>query len=273
MSHKVGHGDAAVSAVICCDLDGVVWLGPEPIPGSAAALAALGRAGRRVAYLTNNSSRTPAAVVAQLDAMGVEARDEDVITSAQSAARVVIESVGEGATVLVCAGEGVLRAVDEVGLEAVGHAPADAVVVGYDTGFNYDSIDRAATAVRGGAFFVATNMDPTYPGPDRPLPGAGALVAAIATASGCMPRVAGKPAAPMAALVRSRLGDDGVMVGDRPSTDGAMAEVLGWPFALVLSGVTQADGDGGDGGEVIPDPPPEMVAADLAALVPQLLAT
>ena len=98
------------------------------------------------------------------------------------------------------------------------------------------------------------------------LPGAGAIVAAIGTASGRTPEVAGKPQPACAALVRGRVGDDGVMVGDRPSTDGAMATALGWPFALVLSGI-----GGHDPSEPVPTPPPAFVADDLAALVPQLL--
>lgn len=271
LSHTAVSGEPIVSPVICCDLDGVVWLGPEPIAGSAAAVTALQRAGRNVAYLTNNSSRTPEEVVEQLESMGIDADTADVVTSAQAAAHLVAASVTPGARVLACAGKGVRRALADAELVPVQTGPAEAVVVGYHTGFDYDSIDRAATALRGGATFVATNMDPTYPGADRPLPGAGALVAAVATASGVTPRVAGKPAEPMAALVRDRLGSHGVIVGDRPSTDGAMARVLGWPFALVLSGVTRADDDAGAGGEAIPDPPPEFVAADLAALVPALI--
>jgi 4-nitrophenyl phosphatase len=123
--------------------------------------------------------------------------------------------------------------------------------------------------VRDGARFVATNADATYPGPDHLLPGTGALVAAVRTASGREPEVAGKPHAPTVALVRERFGGEGVMVGDRPSTDGALAAALGWPFALVLSGVAALHPQGG--GEAIPDPAPPFVADDLAALVPQLL--
>src|SRR5207237_7597828 len=115
----------------------------------------------------------------------------------------------------------------------------------------------------------ATNLDATYPIPDGLLPGAGAIVAAVATASGTEPEVAGKPFAPTVAMVRSRLGTHGVVVGDRPSTDGALADALGWPFALVLSGVTQREAP--PGGESIPEPPPPFVADDLAALVPQLV--
>ena len=100
-----------------------------------------------------------------------------------------------------------------------------------------------------GARFVATNADATYPGEHRVLPGAGSLVAAIATASGRTPEVAGKPEAPTAALVRARLGADGIMVGDRPSTDGLLATRLGWPFAMVLSGI-----GGHDPTEPVPGP-------------------
>jgi ribonucleotide monophosphatase NagD (HAD superfamily) len=94
------------------------------------------------------------------------------------------------------------------------------------------------------------------------MPGNGALVAAVAIASGVQPEVAGKPEPAMVRLVRDRFGDAGVMVGDRPSTDGALAAALDWPFALVRSGVTD---------EAIPDPPPAHVAASLADLVPRLL--
>ncbi|MDQ1521858.1 MAG: hypothetical protein QOI55_2931, partial [Actinomycetota bacterium] len=130
----------------------------------------------------------------------------------------------------------------------------------------FDRLARASDIVRGGARLVATNLDPTYPAPHGMLPGAGSLVAAVATASGQTPEVAGKPAAATVALVRERLGNDGIVVGDRPSTDGALAAALGWPFALVLSGVAGTPGEEG-----VPDPPPPFVAADLKALAPMLI--
>ena len=120
-----------------------------------------------------------------------------------------------------------------------------------------------ADAVRSGAHFVATNLDPTYPAATGLLPGAGALVAAVRTAGGRAPEVAGKPEQAMVELVRSRYRDPVVMIGDRPSTDGAFAEALGVPFALVLSGVA---GNGGE--EAVPDPRPAFVADDLGALAP-----
>jgi glycerol 3-phosphatase-2 len=255
--------------VVCCDLDGVLWRGDRPIAGSADAVASLRAAGIRVAFLTNNSSRTIDVVTGQLATMGVEATSHDVLTSAQAAAHVLATELPEGARVLACAGPGVVEALTDARFQLVTAAPADAVVVGWHRDFDFDRLDHASAAVRGGARFVATNVDPTYPGPDHLLPGAGAIVAAVATASGTSPLVAGKPEAPTVALVRERLGPVGVVVGDRPSTDGALAAALGWPFALVLSGVTRREVP--PGGEGIPDPAPPFVADDFAALLPDLL--
>jgi 4-nitrophenyl phosphatase len=131
------------------------------------------------------------------------------------------------------------------------------VVVGWHRHFDFDRLDRASRAIRAGARFVATNTDATYPAPDGLLPGNGSLVAAVATASGRRPEVAGKPEAPTVAMVRRRCGDRGVVVGDRPSTDGALATALGWPFALVVSEATVSE-------EEIEDPGTAVRAASLA---------
>jgi ribonucleotide monophosphatase NagD (HAD superfamily) len=132
--------------------------------------------------------------------------------------------------------------------------------VGFDPRFDYERLRAAARAVDRGARLVATNDDATYPTPDGPIPGGGALVAAVAYATGATPTVAGKPHPPMAALVRALGGDEGTMVGDRPATDGAFAAALGYRFALVLTGVTAAD-------ELPVTPAPDVVADSLGALV------
>lgn len=253
--------------VCCCDLDGVVWRGEDPVPGAAGAVARLRAAGLRVAFITNNSSGRVGDYVEKLARMGIDAGPGDLLTSAQAAARLLRHELAPGSRVLACAGPGVVEACTEAGFEVVTEPPAAAVVVGFHRGFDFDALARAADAVRGGARFVATNTDPTYPVPGGLLPGAGALVAAVATAAGRTPLVAGKPHAATVALVRERYGGDGVMIGDRPSTDGALAAALGWPFALVLSGVA---GRGGE--EPVPDPPPAFVAPDLARLAPALVA-
>jgi glycerol 3-phosphatase-2 len=259
-----------VDGVIVCDLDGVLWRGETPIAGSAGAVAGLRAAGHRVAFLTNNSSTRTADVVAKLARMGVDAEPADVLSSAQAAAALLGAGLPAGARVLVCGGPGVDEALRVAGFEPVANdceleVPVAAVVCGFHREFDFDRLDRAAAAIRSGARFVATNTDATYPGDQRVLPGAGSLVAAIATASGRTPEVAGKPEAPTAALVHARLGTVGIMVGDRPSTDGALAVRLGWPFAMVLTGI-----GGHDPAEPVPDPPPAWVAADLAAFAASL---
>jgi len=263
-------GSASATPVVCCDLDGVIWRGDAPIAGSDVGVATLRAAGLRVAFLSNNSSATIADVVAKLARCGIETSAETVLTSAVAAAHLLSDALEQGARVLACAGPGVVEALETAGFRVVREPPAAAVVVGWHRDFDFDGLDRASRAVREGARFVATNLDATYPVPGGLVPGAGALVAAVATASGRSPEVAGKPYPPTAALVHRRFGRHGVMVGDRPSTDGAMADALGWPFALVLSGVASAHPAGG--GEAIPTPPPPFVADDLRALAPRLVA-
>jgi 4-nitrophenyl phosphatase len=256
--------------VVCFDLDGVIWRGDEPIPRAAEGVAAIRAAGLTVGFLSNNSSMVLGDVVAKLVDAGVPAEPDEVITSAVAAAALLASDLSPGDRVLVCAGPGVVEALTAAELEPVREPPAEAVVVGFHRDFDYEALERASRAVREGARFVATNLDATYPTAAGLIPGAGSIVAAVATASGRAPVVAGKPEAPTAALVHERLGTSGVMVGDRPSTDGAMADTLGWPFALVLSGVTAAVAP--PGGEAIPSPPPPYVAADVGELAPQLIA-
>ncbi len=247
------------------DLDGVIWLAEEPIPGSVEAIAALREAGHRVLFLTNNASPRVSDLVEKLTGMGVVAEPDDVVTSAQAAAS-LLEA---GSTALLCAGPGVREALEARGVRVVREGDADAVVVGFHRDFDYDRLTAAFLAVHHGARLIGTNDDTTYPTPAGPIPGGGSILAAVAAAAGIPPEVAGKPYAPMAALLAERLGEEGagagsILVGDRPSTDGLMARRLGLPFALVLSGVT--------GEESVPvDDPPEFVMPDLATLVEQEL--
>ena len=241
------------------DLDGVVWLADDPIPGSAEAIARLrGEVGQRVVFLTNNSSATLDEYLAKLERCGVPTEVEDLITSAQAAALLV----QPGETALVCAGPGVEEALRARGVRTVREGAADAVVVGWHRDFDFGRLTAAFDAVHGGARLIGTNDDATYPTPDGPLPGGGSILAAVAYASGAEPTVAGKPFGPMVELLRQRVEDPELMVGDRPSTDGRFADAVGVPFGLVLSGVTSP--------EAPPlEPPPARVARDLAAMVAQ----
>lgn len=239
------------------DLDGVVWLVDQPIPGAAEAVARLRAAGEPVVFVTNNSSQPVADVEAKLARQGIPATG-DVITSAMA----VVTLIEPGERVLVCAGPGVVEQLEGRGAEPVRDGDADAVVVGFHLDFDYERLRIAARAVRRGARLLATNADSSYPTPDGPIPGGGAILAAVVTATGAEAIVAGKPHAPMADLVRRRLGPSGVMVGDRADTDGEFAVALGYRFALVHTGVTPAG--------VTVEPAPDLVAPDLQALVADL---
>jgi glycerol 3-phosphatase-2 len=242
------------------DLDGVVWLGGEAIPGSARAVERLRETGHQVVFLTNNSGPTRAEYASKLAAAGVAADPTELATSAQAAASLL----APGSTALVVGGDGIHEALADRGVaEVVAGARPDAVVVGRSLDLDYDELGAAAAAIRGGARFVAANTDATFPTPHGLLPGAGALVAFLATASGRSPEVAGKPHPPVAELVCARYGTPDVMVGDRADTDGAFALAVGARFALVLSGVTTR-------GDLPVDPAPAVVADDLAAVVEQL---
>lgn len=246
--------DVAVTWVL--DLDGVVWLGDTAIPGSAGAVATLRSAGTRVVFLTNNSNRRVADHVEKLGRMGIPADPSEVITSAQAAARLL----ERGSTVLVCGGPGIEEALEERGARVVRHGRSDAVVVGWHREFDYAALTAAMHAVLGGATLIGTNDDATYPTAEGPIPGGGSILAAVAYASGAEPVVAGKPFEPTAALLRERVDDIEIVVGDRPTTDGRMARRVGAPFGLVLTGVTSP-------GHGPLDPEADVEAADLAALV------
>ncbi len=255
------------------DLDGVVWLGDRPIPGSIAAIDRLRAAGERVLFLTNNSSKTVVEYTIKMAEMGLACAPEDLCTSAQAAA-LFIEP---GETVLVCGGLGIVEAVEARGARCVRDPEpgVTAVVVGWDRGFDFSRLNAAFQAVHAGARLIGTNDDPTYPSENGPLPGGGSLVAAVAYASGATPVFGGKPNWPAAQLTFQRLGlSDAptaeelanlIMVGDRPSTDGGMARTLGCRFGLVLSGVVSA-------ADLPVEPNPDVIADNLAALVSALLA-
>lgn len=239
----------------------MVWRGTETVPGSPDAVARLRAAGIPIAFVTNSAQRTPAQVAEKLAHHGIPDAEREVITAAMAAATLV----RAGERVLAVGTDGVRHALADAGVEIVHDGPADAVVMGIDQTFDYDAMTRAMHAIDGGARFIATNTDSTFPTADGLVPGNGALVASVATATGRVPEVAGKPHEPIAALVRARLGADGVMVGDRPETDGLFAAAVGYRFGLVFSGVTQR-------ADLPVEPTPDHTAADLATMVDLALA-
>ncbi|HEX7106926.1 MAG TPA: HAD-IIA family hydrolase [Acidothermaceae bacterium] len=227
--------------VALLDLDGVVYLGPQPIAGAATALAKVREVGMRLAFVTNNASRDPATVAAHLSRMGVPATADEVVTSAQAAASVVLDRLGPGASVLVVGSPALRDIVRAAGLRPVLSAedrPA-AVVQGFWAQLCYEDLAAATLAVRGGSLWVATNVDATLPSPRGLLPGNGSLVGVVATASGQKPIVAGKPELPLHAEgVRRMKANRPLVVGDRLDTDIEGANAAATDSLLVMTGVT-----------------------------------
>ena len=241
------------------DLDGVIWLMDDPIPGAIEAVAKLLDAGVVVTFATNNSLLTNDQYFEKLSRIGIDSERVNIVTSSMAAASML--DAGDRAYVI--GGAGLEVALRARGVEIVESSDVDVVVVGWDREINYSKLSRATRALRNGARFVATNSDPIYPTPRGPLPGAGSIVAAVATAGGFPPEWAGKPEAPMAKLLIEQVGAPTLMVGDRLETDGGFARQLGCDFALVMSGVTTS----------APPLSNEIahVADDIAALVKELI--
>ncbi|WP_372727886.1 HAD-IIA family hydrolase [Nocardioides sp.] len=223
------------------DLDGVVYVGGEAVPGAPADLAAARAAGMRVAFVTNNASRPPERVVEHLVSLGIDAERSDVVTSAQAAARVLLDRFGADARVACLGGEGLRAALLALGLRpvAVDDPDASALATGYGPDVLWRDIMHAAVRVRGGLPWVASNTDRTIPTTYGVAPGHGVLVATLADFSGVQPVVAGKPARPLLEETIRRVGGERpLMIGDRLDTDIEGARNVGVDSLLVLTGVT-----------------------------------
>lgn len=227
------------------DLDGTLYRGHEVIEGAPEALSASGEVAQRLVYVTNNASRAPAVVAAHLAELGFPATADDVVTSAQAAARLLAERLDPGAQVLVVGTDDLAAEVDAVGLRSIrrfnGSAPA-AVVQGHSPHTAWPDLAEAAYALRADALWVAANTDKTLPNERGLAPGNGAMVAALRAASDREPVVAGKPYAPLLedALVRAD-SRSALVVGDRLDTDIEGANRVGLDALLVLTGVSTLD--------------------------------
>ena len=229
--------------VALLDLDGVVYIGGAAIPGAPETLRRAKSDGMHLAYVTNNASRTPAAVAALLRGMDVPAEPEDVVTSAQAAARLLADKLPAGAKVLVIGAAALRLAVRERGLVPVTVAEPDtqAVVQGFGPGLDYPRLAEGELAVRAGALFVGTNADATLPGPRGFMPGNGSMLRVIAHATGVEPVIAGKPETPLHRESVIRTGArNPLVVGDRLDTDIEAACNAGCDSLLVFTGVTRA---------------------------------
>lgn len=223
------------------DLDGTLYRGPVVIPGAPEALHA-GESGQRLVYVTNNASRSPGAVAAHLAELGFTAGTDDVVTSAQAAARLLARRVPVGAEVLVVGTDDLVAEVAAVGLRPVRRCPdrvPAAIVQGHSPSTAWPDLAEAAYAIRAGAHWVAANTDRTLPNERGLAPGNGAMVAALRAATDREPEVAGKPFAPLMEDALARAGTRAALVvGDRLDTDIEGANAVGLDSLLVLTGVS-----------------------------------
>lgn len=251
--------------VALLDLDGVVYIGSRAVSGAPEHLAKAGAAGLRLAYVTNNASRTPDTVARHLRLLGISVRDEEVVTSAQAAARLLQERLPAGAAVFVIGGTGLHVALAELGLRPV-QDPDDgpvAVVSGFSADVRWGTVIDGAILVRNGLPWVASNTDLTVPTAHGPGPGNGALVGVVATFAKRRPVVAGKPEKPLfEETVRRVGGRRPLVVGDRLDTDIEGARRVGYDSLLVMTGVTDVEALV----SAAPEMRPSYVGADLGAL-------
>jgi glycerol-1-phosphatase len=244
------------------DLDGTVFRGQQPTEGSVETLEAIEV---RTLFVTNNASRGPEEVAKNLQAMGFAAEADDVVTSAQSAARLLANQLDPDAAVLVIGTEALAEEVRRVGLRPVrqfADGPA-AVVQGHSPQTDWADLAEAALAIRDGALWVAANVDRTLPSERGLLPGNGSMVAALEAATDQRPQIAGKPQPPLLldALARGDF-ERPLVIGDRLDTDISGATAAGLPSLLVLTGVsTAADMVHADAAER-----PNYLARDLRSL-------
>jgi 4-nitrophenyl phosphatase len=264
--------------LVIFDLDGVVYRGQEPIRGAAELVAALRESGCTVRFATNNSMATRQAFVTRLAAQGIRSESGEIVTSTWATIQYLRAHEPDVRRVMAVGADGMLAELRDAGLEAV-HAsrgaPADwsgqplaarydAVVAGLDPTIDYRTMGIAATAIRDGARFVATNADARYVQPEGFVPGAGAIIAALQTASGLEPLVIGKPQPAMFRAILESTGiaaDDALVIGDNPDSDVVAARRAGIRVVLVLTGIADEGQLGALGG----DREPDWVAADPSA--------
>ena len=248
------------------DLDGVVYVGSSAVPGAVDALNAARTAGMRIAFLTNNASRSAEDVAAHLRELDIEADDTDVVTAAQAVAHLVADAVPAGSAVLLVGGEGLQIPLEECGLRCVtslDDRPV-AVVQGFHPDVGWRALAEAAFAIESGLPWFASNTDMTIPTARGIAPGNGSLVQAVSNATGARPTVAGKPERALFDETLERMtADRPLMVGDRLDTDIDGAINAGIDSLALLSGVSTLR----DVAALPPDRRPKFVGPDLSALV------
>ncbi len=225
------------------DMDGVLWRGDRPMRSLGAFFTFLKEREIPFVLATNNSTRTPEQYVAKLAGFGVEVPVDAILTSAQVSAAYLADIAPSGSRVYVIGEEGVRKALHERGF-VVDDAQAEYVVVGWDRELTWDKLATAALLIHDGADFIATNPDATLPTERGPVPGNGALLAALEASTGLKPVVTGKPEPQMYREALRRMDaapETTAMLGDRLETDIVGASRAGLATLLVLSGAATQD--------------------------------
>ncbi len=248
------------------DLDGVVWVGRELVPGAVETLGDLLAGGMEIVFVTNNSVKQPAEYAARLRRAGVETADDRVLTGGAATARLAAERVGPGGTAYVIGAPGFKETVAAAGLELLdGEAAhsADAVVVSAHREFDYAELLTATRALQAGAILFGTSRDPTLPMPGGAWPGTGATLAAVETASGKRAETGGKPEPHLFDQARALIprANRVAIVGDRIASDIEGGRRAGLETILVLTGATSREE------AEVASPAPDHVVATLADLV------
>lgn len=239
MTHSLIYGYDAVFA----DLDGVVYEGGKAIEFAVPSLQTISQKGLKLAFVTNNSSRRPETIAAQMLEYGLQVNPDQVVSSGQTGVELLGTLVEPGVKVLVVGGEGLRFYVEEAGYELVEDStfyPA-AVIQGFSPEVGWKHLAEAAYSIQNGAKWVATNSDWTIPQERGVAPGNGTLVSAVHTAVGQMPLIAGKPEVAIFETARKRTqANRPLFVGDRIDTDILGANRAGIDSVLVLTGISDA---------------------------------
>ncbi len=277
--------DFSTLSAFIFDLDGVIWRGATAIAGAVESISRLQNAGKHCVYCTNNASSTPADYVEKLASLGIKAQEDDIMTSALATALYLSSQLTGQFSAYVVGEEGLVSMLRKTGARVVTMQgmnpitndiiedtafPVDCVVVGIDRSFNYDKLRLAQRFIMNGARFIATNRDATFPVLDGVVPGAGAIVSAIETASGTSPLTVGKPQALMPMLLMQRFGfkaETTAFVGDRLDTDMVAAHRANLSAIFVATGISTREAAERARGQQKPD----AILADLPELCHKVL--
>jgi 4-nitrophenyl phosphatase len=255
--------DAIKIRALILDMDGVLWRGDQPIGNLPAIFNRIKSLGWRAVLATNNATRSPEQAREKIHSFGVELEPWQVVNSGQATAHFLKQTFPDGGPVYVIGEAALIQTLEEEGFYTGEDKPL-AVIVGLDRQLTYEKIQKASNLIRSGLPFFGTNPDNTLPTPEGLVPGAGAVLAAVAAASGTSPKIMGKPQPEIYRAALQRLGtspEETLVVGDRLETDIKGGQALGCRTALVLSGVS--------GKEDLEAwaPLPDLVAANLEGII------